>query len=39
MEPEVLFYALLPPIILEAGFSMKKRVRRRCFIAFCRAPV
>ncbi|KAJ0399811.1 hypothetical protein ATCC90586_007536 [Pythium insidiosum] len=25
MDPEVLFYALLPPIILEAGFSMKKR--------------
>uniref|UniRef100_A0AAV1VFX6 Sodium/hydrogen exchanger n=1 Tax=Peronospora matthiolae TaxID=2874970 RepID=A0AAV1VFX6_9STRA len=25
MDPEVLFYALLPPIILEAGFNMKKR--------------
>ncbi|DBA04696.1 TPA: hypothetical protein N0F65_012279, partial [Lagenidium giganteum] len=25
MSPQVLFYALLPPIILEAGFSMKKR--------------
>ncbi|KAG2775157.1 hypothetical protein PC129_g518 [Phytophthora cactorum] len=24
MDPEVLFYALLPPIILEAGFNMKK---------------
>ncbi|CAH0493952.1 unnamed protein product [Peronospora farinosa] len=25
MDPEILFYALLPPIILEAGFNMKKR--------------
>ncbi|KAF1329114.1 Sodium/hydrogen exchanger 3, partial [Globisporangium splendens] len=25
MDPEVLFLALLPPIILEAGFNMKKR--------------
>ncbi|RLN65560.1 hypothetical protein BBP00_00002771 [Phytophthora kernoviae] len=25
LDPEVLFYALLPPIILEAGFNMKKR--------------
>ncbi|TDH74082.1 hypothetical protein CCR75_008575 [Bremia lactucae] len=25
MDPEILFYALLPPIILEAGFNMKKK--------------
>ena len=29
LSPDMFFWGLLPPIILEAGFNMKKRVRKK----------